>query len=376
MIGNVLIQQCFDIVGPGTPPGGGGGALTRQEAYDNGHDIDTGGDAIRTQDLSGAEVAGFELDTSIIKMVAGNGAYGITVNRNTKQVVVTGGAGGLFMESIAGGSTTVNADQNLQLNSFNSDVIMRDSHMSTSITLSETGEPVLDTAANSLVGAINELLADIGSIPAPGQANTSSNAGASGEGLALAKVGVDLPFKKLIAGANVTLTSGAEAVTIAASGGGITYGIGAVSYATGSIDNGSGTNSTVLFIRVGATLSLAVTHITCFLTSIATDDIIMGVYDGMTGVKLTESALTPTGALSQGFLSLPILTPLTLKGGTSYWLAIKDDVGAVNSANQICFNNAELCKAIFYGPAGLPADMTGTFQNGLAPWISLSTPEP
>lgn len=52
-----------------------------------------------------------------------------------------------------------------------------------------------------------------------GEANTSSNVG-SGAGLAKAKTGIDLPFKSLVAGANVTITPGANEITIAASGGG------------------------------------------------------------------------------------------------------------------------------------------------------------
>lgn len=46
-----------------------------------------------------------------------------------------------------------------------------------------------------------------------GEANTSSNSGA-GEGLALAKSGVNLPFKSLVGGAGITLSSDATTVTI------------------------------------------------------------------------------------------------------------------------------------------------------------------
>lgn len=49
-----------------------------------------------------------------------------------------------------------------------------------------------------------------------GEANTSSNSGA-GLGLALPKVGVDLPFKSLLAGTGIGISSGADTLTINAS---------------------------------------------------------------------------------------------------------------------------------------------------------------
>jgi len=52
-----------------------------------------------------------------------------------------------------------------------------------------------------------------------GEANTASNIG-SGEGLSVAKVGVDLPFKSLVGGTNVTLSSNGTTVTINSSGAG------------------------------------------------------------------------------------------------------------------------------------------------------------
>jgi len=52
-----------------------------------------------------------------------------------------------------------------------------------------------------------------------GEVNTASNLGATGEGVFAAKVGVDLQFKKLIPGTNVTFSSNGESITINASGG-------------------------------------------------------------------------------------------------------------------------------------------------------------
>jgi hypothetical protein len=60
----------------------------------------------------------------------------------------------------------------------------------------------------------------MGLFPPGGEANTTSNSGAGTGTLALAKVGMDLPFKTLKAGTNITLTNNATDVTIDAAGGG------------------------------------------------------------------------------------------------------------------------------------------------------------
>ena len=63
-----------------------------------------------------------------------------------------------------------------------------------------------------------------------GQANTASNQG-SGVGLVLPKVGVDLPFKTIVAGTNVGLAVGVDTVTINATG------TGDVNGPLGALDN-------------------------------------------------------------------------------------------------------------------------------------------
>lgn len=57
---------------------------------------------------------------------------------------------------------------------------------------------------------------------AGGEANTASNLGA-GNGVFAQKVGVDLQFKSLVAGSNVTLTPDANTITIASTGGGSSF---------------------------------------------------------------------------------------------------------------------------------------------------------
>jgi hypothetical protein len=57
-------------------------------------------------------------------------------------------------------------------------------------------------------------------ISVSGEVNTASNVGVTGEGVFKQKTGVDLEFKKIVAGSNVTVTGGTSDITIAAGGGG------------------------------------------------------------------------------------------------------------------------------------------------------------
>lgn len=78
----------------------------------------------------------------------------------------------------------------------------------------------VDLQFKSLVQGSNVTLTPAGTtvtIAATGEANTTSNSG-SGVGLAQTKAGVNLPFKSLVQGANITLTNNANDVTIAATG--------------------------------------------------------------------------------------------------------------------------------------------------------------
>ena len=86
--------------------------------------------------------------------------------------------------------------------------------VSNCVTANEGAIQTLTTQVTTNTNNITTLNADLSN-----QVETSSNSG-TGEGIALPKVGTDLPFKSIVAGANITLTPSADELEIAAAGGG------------------------------------------------------------------------------------------------------------------------------------------------------------
>ncbi len=86
-----------------------------------------------------------------------------------------------------------------------------------------------------------------------GEANTASNLGA-GDGLFASKVGVDLQFKSLVAGTNITLTPGATEITIDAASGSAAWGS-----ITGTLSNQTDLQ-TVLDTKITASSSDTLTN--------------------------------------------------------------------------------------------------------------------
>jgi len=93
---------------------------------------------------------------------------------------------------------------------------------------------------------------------ASGEANTASNVGTTGAGTAgvfKQKTGVNLEMRRLVAGSNVTLTEGASDITIAASSGGS-------GFTAGGDLSGTSTNQTVVGVRATTVGTAGGAHVT------------------------------------------------------------------------------------------------------------------
>lgn len=203
-----------------------------------------------------------------------------------------------------------------------------------------------DTDYRVRIGAVNGIpyLDGTGKVPSAllpagsgGEANTASNVGA-GSGLFKAKSGVDLQFKSLVAGTNVTFTVGADTLTINSSGGG-GGGTGTVtSVAAGSGMNFStfttsgsvvlGTPGSTTLASTNAVTSNSHTH--AFVPGGTTSQYIRG--DGSLATFPTSVAAVSAGN-GMSFSTITGTGPVTMGTPSNITLASTNSVSAGTHAH-------------------------------------------
>lgn len=205
--------------------GGGGGSL---QVQDEGSLVDN---AVTTLNFTGAGVTAAQTSPGVVQVAVSGGGSG---ESNTASNL--GGGEGAFAQKsgvdlqfkslVAGSNVSLTSDSNTI--TINASGAAGESNTASNLAGDEgifTTKSGVDLPFKSLTaGSGISLSSDANTITisspgGTGEANTSSNLGA-GEGLASAKSGLDLPFKSLVAGTNVSLTSDANTVTINATGGG------------------------------------------------------------------------------------------------------------------------------------------------------------
>lgn len=224
----------------------------------------------------------------------------------------------------------------------------------------------------TIVGAINYNFESIAALPAPGQANTSSNVG-TGEGLANAKSGVNLPFKSLKAGTNITLNATADEIEIVAASGNAslttveTFNIGetsANSFLTGTTPNGALT--TLAVVPMG---NITVNNMAFWIAQNNTGGTAgLAIYD-RTGIRIAYSLQV---AVSIGLNVMPLIAGVALTGNQGYYFALSSDINSIGPLSlQNNYNPPNPSPPLsFYVPnvntidaTGFPTDISAYFAN-------------
>lgn len=175
--------------------------------------------------------------SGIIRSIEGTGSVTAFINGDVVEI-----------NSTAQNNTASNlgAGAGVYANKLDSDLRFKSIKAGTNVTVSDNGSEIT--------------IASTGGTGGTGEANTASNVG-TGNGLFKTKSGVDLQFKSLKAGTNVTLTPGTDDITISAAGGGggtftgyadITDYGAVADFVPGAGSTGTGTDNATALINAAA----------------------------------------------------------------------------------------------------------------------------
>lgn len=201
-----------------------------------------------------------------------------------------------------------------------------------------------------------------------GEANTASNLLPEVGGWFQQKIGVDLKFRTPTAGPGISLDIQNDFIEISAD---VSSLFGSFqSYSTGSISQGQSNLNNVYCIRSLCVASTLADTAALFITNPGVGNVNIGIYDEVTNALIADTGTVPVDGLS-GFVRIPFVAPVALTGGTGYWLSYKSDSNGPSFAQQVCFNDADLCVRISnYTTPGLPATLP-TAASNIAPWIAV-----
>ncbi len=189
-----------------------------------------------------------------------------------------------------------------------------------------------------------------------GEVNTASNLGA-GEGVFAQKTGVDLEFKSLVAGTNITLTSAADTITIDAAGGSGGSGVWGIADAAGAYTF----YSTIALANAAASAGDTIVLFTNVTeTGAVTWNLVNGVNINLNGhtytldnagaiAAITDNAVAVECKISNGIIQ-------RLNGGGSGIAA-----AFTNASSEIILDNVKVIEAA----AGIALSTTGKVYGGI-----------